>query len=201
MKLLVVFLLVGTMMVLSEGFPEPEPGPEAESSEESEPETESPDDESPDNESPDDGSPDEESPDEDKNSVVKRAVGCPFGWTQFGRRCLIVNAPMKWTDAQNHCLSMKGNLLSIHNVYQNSWAMSLMGGRRTWIAGSDAQEDGQWFNVDGTRFNYANWCHGEPNNHGGQEHCAEINYSDQRCWNDAPCLMHLHSICARKVNP
>ncbi|XP_030018036.1 galactose-specific lectin nattectin-like isoform X3 [Sphaeramia orbicularis] len=170
MKLLVVFLLVGTMMVLSEGFPEPEPGPEAK-------------------------------PTEGKNSVVKRAAGCPFGWTQFGRRCLIVNAPMKWTDAQNHCLSMKGNLLSIHNVYQNSWAMSLMGGRRTWIAGSDAQEDGQWFNVDGTRFNYANWCHGEPNNHGGQEHCAEINYSDQRCWNDAPCLMHLHSICARKVNP
>ncbi|XP_030018027.1 complement C1q tumor necrosis factor-related protein 3-like isoform X2 [Sphaeramia orbicularis] len=77
MKLLVVFLLVGTMMVLSEGFPEPEPGPEAK-------------------------------PTEGKNSVVKRAAGCPFDWIGFRN------------DVQRKIGAMKERLAALANRLKNS---------------------------------------------------------------------------------
>ncbi|XP_030017429.1 galactose-specific lectin nattectin-like isoform X1 [Sphaeramia orbicularis] len=194
MKLLVVFLLVGSMLVLSEGFPEPEPGPEAEPTEEREADTESADEESADGDA--------------EHSVVKRARRCPCGWRRFGTRCLVVKGPLKWVDAQRRCQSMGGNLLSVHNAQQINQALSLLGKRRTWIAASDAQEEGQWLNVDGTPFNYANWCSGEPNNAGGREHCVEINNTGtggrntygRKCWNDVSCRSRLHSICTRRVN-
>uniref|UniRef100_A0A673ADT4 C-type lectin domain-containing protein n=2 Tax=Sphaeramia orbicularis TaxID=375764 RepID=A0A673ADT4_9TELE len=96
---------------------------------------------------------------------------------------------------------MGGNLLSVHNAQQNNQALSLLGNNRTWIAGSDAQEEGQWLNVDGTPFNYTNWCSGQPDNHGGRESCAEVNFSGRRCWNDFVCTKLLYSICATTVNP
>uniref|UniRef100_A0A673BE91 C1q-related factor-like n=1 Tax=Sphaeramia orbicularis TaxID=375764 RepID=A0A673BE91_9TELE len=77
MKLLVVFLLVGTMMVLSEGFPEPEPGPEAK-------------------------------PTEGKNSVVKRAAGCPFDWIGFRN------------DTERKIGAMKEQLAALANRQNNS---------------------------------------------------------------------------------
>ncbi|XP_030017431.1 galactose-specific lectin nattectin-like isoform X1 [Sphaeramia orbicularis] len=187
MKLLVVFLLVGSMMVLSEGFPEPEPGPEAEPTEEREADTESADEESADGDA--------------EHSVVKRATRCPCGWRQFGTLCLVVNEKMKWTDAQRRCQSIGGNLLSVHNAQQNNHTLSLLGNKRAWIAGFDAQEEGQWLNVDGTPFNYTNWCRGQPDNAHGKEHCVEVNFRGRRCWNDFVCTKLLYSICATTVNP
>ncbi|XP_030018682.1 galactose-specific lectin nattectin-like [Sphaeramia orbicularis] len=118
-----------------------------------------------------------------------------------GSMMVLSEGRLKWTDAQKHCLSMGGNLLSVHNAQQNNQALSLLGNNRTWIAGSDAQEEGQWLNVDGTPFNYTNWCSGQPDNHGGRESCAEVNFSGRRCWNDFVCTKLLYSICATTVNP
>ncbi|XP_014835616.1 PREDICTED: ladderlectin-like, partial [Poecilia mexicana] len=69
-----------------------------------------------------------------------------------------------------------------------------------WIGGSDAQEDNNWFWIDGTPFLYTNWCPGEPNNYGGRKQdCLQINFGDHKCWDDVQCYFPKPSVCAKKV--
>ena len=36
-------------------------------------------------------------------------------------------------------------------------------------------QEGLWFWSDGSRFDFTTWSPGQPDNHGGQEHCVEMN--------------------------
>nr|XP_033465980.1 type-2 ice-structuring protein-like isoform X2 [Epinephelus lanceolatus] len=149
--------------------------------------------------------PPEETPqNETESHLVKRSTDCPSGWSLLGGRCYhYVPRHMTWAGAEKNCQSLGGNLASVQNSQQYFDIQRLIsqfthGSDPAWIGGSDAEEDGQWFWSDGTPFHYQYWCHGEPNNQGGNQHCLQMNHAAGRCWDDRQCFHRLPSVCARK---
>ncbi|CAI5691627.1 unnamed protein product [Oreochromis niloticus] len=137
--------------------------------------------------------------------VVKRAASCPSGWTQYGNRCFLYNRhQMTWAQAQRFCEFMNANLPCVHSNKEYQFIQHLISrathaSGETWIGGSDGQEENYWFCLDGTRFTYAEWCQGEPNNYDRNEHCVLVNYSERNCWNDGTCYTKLPFICVRTI--
>ncbi|KAF3855398.1 hypothetical protein F7725_023453 [Dissostichus mawsoni] len=82
---------------------------------------------------------------------------------------------------QTDCLALGGNLASIKSTTEYDFIRQLV---RTaagkdlefWVGGHDAVMEGVWLWSDGFKFNFKSWGKGEPNNHGGKEHCMEINF-------------------------
>ncbi|XP_027143954.1 galactose-specific lectin nattectin [Larimichthys crocea] len=131
----------------------------------------------------------------EEKCVVKRSA-CSRDWTTIGKSCFRYFATAKtWAEAQSHCRSLGGNLASVHNKGENDqfWALALK--KTTWIGFSDAQQEKHWFWIDGTAFNYKNWCSGQPNNGRNSEHCAVL---WKGCWHDYHCVHHRFPyICGR----
>ncbi|GLD46005.1 ladderlectin-like protein [Lates japonicus] len=57
----------------------------------------------------------------------------------------------------------------------------------------------QWTWSDGSPFNYLNWCGGEPNNAGGNQHCLQVNHGAEKCWDDYQCNTRKPSVCVKKA--
>ncbi|MED6236665.1 hypothetical protein ATANTOWER_012505 [Ataeniobius toweri] len=98
---------------------------------------------------------------------------------------------------------MGGNLASIHSSeeYHELQALILRAShemKETWICGSDAAEEGVWSWTDGTLMTFSYWCAGEPNNFIQGQHCMQMNYSAQKCWDDHFCRILQPSVCALK---
>ncbi|XP_038588166.1 galactose-specific lectin nattectin-like [Micropterus salmoides] len=135
-------------------------------------------------------------------NLVKRSTACSGGWSEFSCRCFhYVPTPMTWAQAEKNCESMGGNLASVHNAeeYHNIQRLITSASREnkeTWIGGSDAQEEGVWLWSDGTPFNYR--YYGGFDNFQGKQHCLQINYGDDKRWDDTLCNVRLPSVCAKK---
>ncbi|XP_032364724.1 galactose-specific lectin nattectin-like [Etheostoma spectabile] len=105
---------------------------------------------------------------------------CPPGWTQFGSRCFSFNFQGKsWIDAENFCKAAGGHLASVHSeeeqVFLKTFINQVSGEyKRTWIGGFDSVQEGVWMWSDGSTLDFKRWNKGEPNNHGGKEHCLEM---------------------------
>uniref|UniRef100_A0A8C9ZD13 Ladderlectin-like n=1 Tax=Sander lucioperca TaxID=283035 RepID=A0A8C9ZD13_SANLU len=152
----------------------------------------------------------EEKADKDQTAdvnLVKRWArrGCYWGWSRFNGRCFrYVPRPMTWAQAEKNCESLGGNLASVRNImeYHNLQRLIMTNShayKETWIGGTDAQEERQWFWSDGTPFHYSNWCRGEPNNHGGRQNCLQMNFGAHKCWDDLQCYSQRPSVCAKKT--
>ncbi|KAM9750923.1 galactose-specific lectin nattectin-like [Menidia menidia] len=140
----------------------------------------------------------------DAEALPGCSLNCPSGWTQFGSRCFIFHYTTKtWIDAENHCLSIGGNLASIHSAEENKFLSDLVlrvtGVRRyTWIGGFDAVGEKTWLWSDGSPAKYFNWSKGQPDNYGGNEHCLDMNFGGP-FWNDRPCDHKIHFLCAKEL--
>ena len=69
---------------------------------------------------------------------------------------------------------------------------------RTWIGGNDFAKEGTFvWSATGRTFTYTNWdsSTSEPNNQGGEEHCAEMLSWGPGLWNDAVCSDLFNVIC------
>ncbi|XP_073724572.1 ladderlectin isoform X2 [Misgurnus anguillicaudatus] len=127
---------------------------------------------------------------------------CPYGWTPFGVKCYkFVSVSVDWVTAEKNCQSVDANLASVRSTIEHNFLLSLIVPPTTsaWVGGHDGEIDGQWLWSDGSQNHFSNWCPGQPDNHGGREHCLEINYSNDRCWNDAPCSSTMSYICAKPM--
>ncbi|KAL7375380.1 hypothetical protein ABVT39_016378 [Epinephelus coioides] len=139
-----------------------------------------------------------------ESRLVKRSTACSSDWSYLGGRCYhYVPTRMSWARAERNCQSLGGNLASVHNSQQYFYIQKLIlendiRPSKAWIGGTDAQEENQWFWSDGTPFRYHHWCHGEPDNNKGNQHCMQMNYSGGKCWDDSQCFHQLPSVCARK---
>uniref|UniRef100_A0A8P4KA25 C-type lectin domain-containing protein n=1 Tax=Dicentrarchus labrax TaxID=13489 RepID=A0A8P4KA25_DICLA len=132
-----------------------------------------------------------------KHVVVKRATYCPCGWSQHRNRCFrYFSRTLTWAAAQRYCLKLGANLASVHRSSEETFIRKLTNYNRAWIGGSDAQTDGYWLWIDGTRFNYSHWCKGEPNNYLGKQHCLRINWGVSKCWDDGWCNYRHGFVCA-----
>ncbi|GLD46008.1 type-2 ice-structuring protein-like protein [Lates japonicus] len=87
----------------------------------------------------------------DESELVKRSIGmgCSTGWTNFNGRCFhFVPRHLTWAQAERNCQSMGANLASVHNAQEYNdiqWLIrnTIYEHKKTWIGGSDAQENPQ----------------------------------------------------------
>uniref|UniRef100_UPI003AAD86FE ladderlectin-like n=1 Tax=Centroberyx gerrardi TaxID=166262 RepID=UPI003AAD86FE len=119
------------------------------------------------------------------NAEVRTARGsCAAGWTLHGSRCFIFyNSPKTWIQAEQHCLTLGGNLASIHSLEEYQFIRELVRSSSgsypaTLIGGTDAFQENLWMWTDGSKFDYQLWASGEPNNDKGAEHCIDMNYRE-----------------------
>ncbi|XP_047462385.1 galactose-specific lectin nattectin-like [Mugil cephalus] len=128
---------------------------------------------------------------------------CPSGWSSYRGRCyLFINANYDWASAERYCIHYtKGNLASVHNVYEYSFLRQLVYSRTrsyrpAWLGGYDAVRNNYWMWSDGSSWNYSPFSRGEPNNTRGGESCMEMNHKGH--WaNDTKCYERKPFICAR----
>uniref|UniRef100_I3K9E3 Ladderlectin n=1 Tax=Oreochromis niloticus TaxID=8128 RepID=I3K9E3_ORENI len=141
---------------------------------------------------------------QEEHLVEKRYWYKYRGWTRYGNRHYrYFPYRLDWAHAQRHCQSMHANLASVRNlreyrviqrvIYRATHSYPI-----TWLGGSDAQKEGYWFWIDGTRFRYTFWCRGEPNNLHRREHCMHMNFTGSKCMNDIPCNYRYPFVCVRK---
>jgi hypothetical protein len=83
------------------------------------------------------------------------------------------------------------DLVSVHDALENEFASSTAASIVTdvwWIGLSDRDKQGVWVLSDGSPLSYTDWAEGQPDDHLGQEHCAELlRFYSAFTWNDAPC--------------
>ncbi|XP_041103294.1 lectin-like [Polyodon spathula] len=143
-----------------------------------------------------------------KEEVVKREASmcdgsCLKGWSSFKNKCYqYVKDRKTWADAELYCLSLGGNLASIHSVEDNQAIQNLINNNDasngyTWIGGSDCFKEGSWYWTDGSKWDYNNWNKGEPNNL-GVENCLHLNFPVPGGWNDVACSNLYPSVCVSK---
>ncbi len=70
-----------------------------------------------------------------------------------------------------------------------------------WVAVTDAEVEGEWRWPDGTLLSYEPWHEGEPNDWGGQEDCAALNWHGAVKWNDIHCEERFGFVCERAAVP
>ncbi|XP_031161844.1 type-2 ice-structuring protein-like isoform X1 [Sander lucioperca] len=141
----------------------------------------------------------------DDTSINTDGPSCPASWNKHNDRCfLYVPRALDWADAEKNCLSLKGNLASVHSVEEYQFIQTMItqqshGNPITWIGGTDSQKNNVWFWSDGRPFYFTFWCAGEPNNGGGNQNCIEMNYGVHNCWDDVQCSSTLPSVCATNL--
>lgn len=138
-----------------------------------------------------------------KHDLVKRWTYCSPGWTGFNGRCFrYIPRAMTWAKAEKNCRSMGGTLASVRDIDDYHEIQRLITTishdyAETWIGGSDAEQEGHWLWSDGTPFHFTNWCPGEPNNSREWQHCMQMNYGAQKCWDDDVCYYQKPSVCSK----
>jgi hypothetical protein len=70
-----------------------------------------------------------------------------------------------------------------------------------WVAVTDTEVEGEWRWPDGTLLSYEPWHEGEPNDSGGQEDCAALNWRGAVKWNDIDCEARFGFVCERAAAP
>ncbi|MBN3292401.1 LADD protein, partial [Polypterus senegalus] len=85
-----------------------------------------------------------------------------------------------------HCVSLGGNLASVHSSGANQFIASLI--KRSdshkptsWLGGSNCVRASSWLWTDGSEWGFTNWGHDAPNNIGGNERCLHTNFLGKPC--------------------
>ncbi|XP_035860995.1 lactose-binding lectin l-2-like [Sander lucioperca] len=137
----------------------------------------------------------------DGNPVELLRGNCPLFWFSFNGRCYkYVATHLTWADAELHCVSEGGNLVSIHSLEEENFIKSLIKNFDhaqgfTWIGLSDIHKEGTWMWSDGSRVDFDFWNSGQPDNAHGLEHCVHNNHGKDLKWNDRPCSVTYPSVC------
>jgi len=77
-----------------------------------------------------------------------------------------------------------GHLVTINDAAEQAWLESVFGTDTLyWIGMNDVNNEGNWEWVSGEPVTYTNWADGEPNNYGGVEDYAVMNWG-VGYWND-----------------
>ena len=106
------------------------------------------------------------------------------------QRYAICAVPADYKSAFVWCAVMGGGLANLETEAENKmvaeWIRTLTE-EPFRVAVTDAVEDGRWVWMDGTELNYDPWDEGQPDNYGGSESCAGLNWGGAGLWHDIPC--------------
>ena len=92
-----------------------------------------------------------------------------------------------WTDSEAAATSIAAgaHLVTINDAIEQAWLVSTFGSSsKFWIGFNDAASEGNFVWVSGEMPGYINWSTGEPNNNGGAENYAVMNWGNPGQWND-----------------
>jgi glucose/arabinose dehydrogenase len=104
-----------------------------------------------------------------------------------GKNYILTNGSKTWENAQAEAQSLGGNLVTINDAAEETWLKSTFGSNQQfWIGFTDKDVEGQFKWVNGEATTYTNWAPGEPNNRGGNENYAVMNWGSTGKWNDLP---------------
>ncbi|CAC5399326.1 MRC [Mytilus coruscus] len=129
---------------------------------------------------------------------------CEKGWIKFGDHCYYIGPDEKtWDDSKADCIRKGSYLVKIEDASENRWLQTVMTDNnigKLWICAHDIGIEGTWCWIyDNTTVNFTNWGVGEPNNHEGNENCAELSEAALYGWNDGVCTSVLQYICERQI--
>ena len=99
---------------------------------------------------------------------------------------------MSWFAAKEHCEGEGGKLVEIDSEEENTALVDEINRRgftdrnmNFWIGLNDLVKEGDWrLASSGLKPFYLNWHHDQPNNRGGNEHCARIRIGPDARWKD-----------------
>ncbi|XP_017543208.1 ladderlectin-like [Pygocentrus nattereri] len=129
---------------------------------------------------------------------------CPVGWTKYNEHCIFyVSQALDWAAAEANCLVLGAHLVSIHSESEYRMVKALIhahdpSDKPTWLGLSNCQKRDSWFWSDGSKFDYSKWNKEEPN-HSNGECCVNLNWDNQKNWNDMPCNAAHPSVCSKKA--
>ncbi|XP_041458722.1 macrophage mannose receptor 1-like isoform X2 [Lytechinus variegatus] len=127
---------------------------------------------------------------------------CPQGWSGYGDSCyfMYVQSKLTYSEIQQKCQDLGGDLASIHDINENSFIQALARENgmdvEFWIGLHDQSQamNFQW--VDNTQVDFTLWNTNEPNNYQGtDEDCVEMYLTGY--WNDNLCSRKWHGACKR----
>uniref|UniRef100_A0A3B4X378 Mannose receptor, C type 1b n=1 Tax=Seriola lalandi dorsalis TaxID=1841481 RepID=A0A3B4X378_SERLL len=115
---------------------------------------------------------------------------CSSPWIPYNGHCFHLNRTQKtWSDAQKACRKEGGDLVSIHNVEDQSFVISQLGYASTdelWIGLNDRKTEGLFDWTDHCTVSFTSWEFGKPSVFTDQENCVLIkgengNWADRVC--------------------
>nr|XP_022322484.1 lectin BRA-3-like [Crassostrea virginica] len=134
------------------------------------------------------------------NAIWKRkpkVMACKLGWKRYNGHCYyLYTTKMNWFEAQVMCRRQGTYLLQINDANENNWVSRTFPNVRYWIDYTDLGMTGKWVTFSTGKSDYTNWDRGEPNNRGGNQHCACNNLQGRLGrWDDIGCLVKLQVLC------
>jgi len=113
-----------------------------------------------------------------------------------GRGLKVHNKKMSWREAAKTCHLEGAELVKVDNAEVNAWLAkqdSKLG--RLWIGASDQGHEGKFTLSDGLPAPKDFWYPKEPNNGGGNQNCAVVNFEIPGKWDDQNCNVKNAFVC------
>ena len=110
------------------------------------------------------------------------------------------NSPSNWTTARSRCAVWGGDLATITNSNEDALLDSIVSvpTHPIWIGYNDIETEGDWKWADGTDSSYTNWNANRPDNHLGNQDCAEKFFLNLPKWEDDFCYELRNYFCSAK---
>lgn len=128
-------------------------------------------------------------------------LGCPLASYHHGNYCYSLSTiiDLNFHSARLVCASHGGIVAEIRDeeTFQFIQRFSIWKYTKVyWIGLTDNKKEGNWVFSDGTSLEkFDRWSPGEPNNHGNNEHCAQVSTFRYLHWNDDSCDKKYFFVC------
>ena len=88
-------------------------------------------------------------------------------------------------ECRQDCKKDGADLASVHSKEENDFIVSLLEESPTWIAGSITEEDGDFFWLDGSAWDFEYWLSGQPDS-GIDQNTLGLDRTQGGRWRDLP---------------
>ncbi|KAK2822606.1 hypothetical protein Q5P01_022671 [Channa striata] len=125
---------------------------------------------------------------------------CPSPWIPYNGHCFhLFQTKKTWSDAQQTCRKEGGDLVSIHNVEDQSFVISQLGYKSTdelWIGLNDKKTEGLFDWSDHSTVSFTTWEFGKPAVSTNEDDCVLMS-GENGNWADSSCKDKHGFICMK----